>query len=102
MKTLDLEELAELARAIGISDRRVAARVRAVEKAMGLLAQDCARILRVEHATTVLDEAGLCSSFVPRENGDPCPEALARFDPAGEFLRAKTPITSREPDEGSL
>lgn len=87
MKTVTLEELIELAHEIGVSDQEIRRRIRAIGDEVGLLATECARIMRVEHAMTVLDEAGLCSSFVPREKGDPCPPVLDKLDSGGEFHR---------------
>ena len=85
MKTLTLEELREVALLAGVSGSKVAAHIGQIEKAMAMLAEDCAEALSVKHEMTLLDEAGLCSSFAPKKQGQPCPAILRDFDLGGEF-----------------
>lgn len=87
MKTLTLEELVEFAEYSGVPEQKIAASIRTIEAHVAALADECATVLHIEHAMTLLDDAGLCSSFVPKKNGDPCPKLLAMLDPGGDFLR---------------
>ncbi|MEL7046512.1 MAG: response regulator [Pseudomonadota bacterium] len=86
MKRLDVSQLLELCKEIGVDEDQLL--TDALFTALDQLATAAADKLGVAACGVDNSDLGVLASFAPKADGEPCPDVLASFDDEGEWQAA--------------